>query len=71
MDAPGAVPVRGRGESGWSEKGENADNSGFVEGLSPRGACTAIISTCGYGLRHTRPRLRGRSAPSGRVASFS
>jgi hypothetical protein len=41
---------RGRGESGCSEKGEKAEIRGFVEGLNPRGALTAIISATIVGL---------------------
>jgi len=39
-----AAALLGRGECGWSIKGEKADIKGFAEGLNPSGALTAIIS---------------------------
>ena len=38
-----AVALAGRGESGCSEKGEKAESIALEEGLSPKGALTAII----------------------------
>ena len=38
-----AVALAGRGDSGWSGKGEKAANRALEDGLSPRGALTAII----------------------------
>jgi hypothetical protein len=38
-----AVALAGRAESGCSGKGEKAENRALEDGLSPRGALTAII----------------------------
>jgi hypothetical protein len=55
IGSPELAAARGRGESGLSGKGENGENSGFVEGLKPSGALTAIISASRQQLRHRRP----------------
>ena len=65
IGSPEFAAARGLGESGRSAKGENGEKRGLVEGLNPRGALTAIIISADVkdGLRHTRPRLPGRTAP--------
>ena len=68
---PEFAAARGRGESGWSAKGEKEENNGLVDGLNPRGALTAIISADVNDLRHTRPQLRGRSAPAAKGNNVS
>ena len=56
--------LRGRGESGWSEKGEKADMRGLAEGLKPNGPLTAIMmaSAC-VGDLHPCPMPWYRTGP--------
>lgn len=56
------VALAGRGESGWSEKGENAEKRELDEGLSPNGALTAIILMNSGGLSTDRRGTAGRDA---------
>jgi hypothetical protein len=59
------VALAGRGESGWSEKGEKAENRELDEGLSPSGALTAIILLESDGLS-----TDGRGGADHRCSSY-
>lgn len=69
IGGPEAAAPRGRGESGCSAKGEKAEIRGFVDGLKPRGARTAIIFARVFGRRHEQPRWPGQSSQAGRIGS--